>query len=140
MSLRITRAKERAEKGLVIFHLAKEICGDAAFSVEIESEDLHPREVRITIKHKETGASVTVELDGNSPFRDGAWLLSWHGVRDPYRFAPHFAFGNVNVHHGRKATDSGKGFDALCETLRQRLAVIRSGSAFCKVTPVEFND
>jgi hypothetical protein len=74
------------------------------------------------------GLRVTVKFDGSAASPD-TYLLSWHGVEDGWRLHPGM-FGNVNSAHGHKATDVARGFAQLTRILRERFAVIASGSAF----------
>lgn len=88
----------------------------------------------VVMKHKPSGASVAVDFEGAPGYRrlGNTWVLSWHGVRDPYKFSLGFA-PSVNRFHQHKATDIGEGFESMLQTLLTRVQTIDDGSAFEKM-------
>lgn len=116
------RKADRAEMAATVMALA-ELYGVPA-SLE---RNVGTREVAVDITPTD-GPYVTVTFDGETKSLD-VFVLSWVMPSDlPGKLAPH-AFGLVNPHHGRKATDVCEGFNALRTCLDQRFATIACGTA-----------
>jgi hypothetical protein len=80
--------------------------------------------------HGPRGLTMSVNLDGDSPqARRGVFVLSWHGVKEPYRLRQSFAH-DVNPYHNHKATDVCGSFDGVLRILPARLQSAIDGSAF----------
>jgi hypothetical protein len=81
------------------------------------------------------GLRLTMAFNGNGPHPQAdTYVLSWYGVEPGWRLAPD-AFGNVNPHHGHKATDVVHGFRSLENLLARRFAAIADGTAFLEREP-----
>lgn len=95
-----------------------------------EDEELpDTRELWVKLKGPR-GLSITIDLDGDQrQQRQGCFVLSWHGVREPHKLAPGFA-PSVNPFHWHKATDVCDSFQELLQVLRIRMAAAVDGSAF----------
>jgi hypothetical protein len=119
----VRRKADRAAMASQAAHLAFEF--GLTVVHQIEEPDTRRTSVDVAGPH---GLKVTVKFDGLA--RDPEiFLLSWHGVEDGWRLHPGM-FGNVNDHHGRKATDVARGFAQLTRILGERFAVIADGTAF----------
>jgi hypothetical protein len=86
------------------------------------------------------GLRTTVRFRGDSPQPEpDTYVLSWYGVDHPVpdsgiRLNPD-RFGDVNPHHGCKATDVARGFHSLIALLAVRFASIKDGTAFIRTDP-----
>jgi hypothetical protein len=118
------RKADRAEMSRQVAGLAAEygLTAEQVTSTGMNSVDLAgPHGLRLTVRFY--GSSTRGGPDPDT------FCLSWYGVEEGARLHPGM-FGNVNKYHGSKATDVAVGFAQLLRILRERFAVIRSGTAF----------
>lgn len=118
------RQKDRLKMAYEVTKLAE------AHGATVERQDfsgLKPRSIDLLITAAR-GLSLSLDFDGQSCQPD-VFVLSWHfrGVTDACLAD---AFGDLNRHHFRKATDIAHGFDDLMDILARRLAQAESGEAF----------
>ena len=92
-----------------------------------------PREITLCIAAP-GGLSVVLDVDGNSCQPD-VHVIPWH-VRPsmpgpvPVRLTPNF--GDVNPHHGQKATHVAYGFEALYWEIHRGLKAAADGTAYAR--------
>jgi hypothetical protein len=118
------RKADRAEMARQVADLAREYGLSARYLSEMSGS----RSASVDLGSVTYGLRVAVRFNGGAASPD-IYTLNWYGVRDGWRLHPGM-FGNVNLHHGHKATDVACGFAQLLRILRERFAVIRDGSAF----------
>lgn len=114
----------KADRAAMVAHVVRvvEECGATAIV-----EEMRPRETWINIAAAR-GLRLTLDFDGES-WQPNVHVLSWHFSTDcDTCFAD--AFGSLNRHHFRKATDTAEGMDELLSILRKRLEQAADGSAF----------
>ena len=122
MILTEKRAADRAKMAEQVIALVRR----HDFTCDMD-DGLGPRELWVNIQTIH-GLALTVTFDGASSQPD-TYVLSWHGVEDPYKLRADFA-PSVNQYHWHKATDICEGFESLMSTLDRRLTTLASGEAF----------
>lgn len=88
----------------------------------VERDHCGPREIILHVACH--GASCYVDFDGDTTQPD-TWIVTWNTDK---RMSP--SMGDVNPHHGRKATRVFHSLDALIEGLCDDVARFADGSAY----------
>jgi hypothetical protein len=117
------RKADRLAMALQVVDLA----GEYGLAAEYEPEQPGTRRTTVGIVGPH-GLKLAVWFYGDA-YRPDIYGLHWHGVEEGTRLHPGM-FGNVNLHHGHKATDVARGHAQLMRILRERFAAIREGFAF----------
>jgi hypothetical protein len=129
------RKTDRAEMARQVTELAREY----GLTARYLPEKAGTRSASVDLGSVTYGLRVAVRFNGSrrnglgQPAAD-VFVLNWYGVRDGWQLHPGM-FGNVNPHHGHKATDVAHGFAQLLRILRERFTVIASGAAFITERP-----
>lgn len=114
---------DRLKMAAAIEALAVE-CG----AVFCEREEMPDDCIRVEIQAARA-LRIAVEFDRHNPQPD-VYVLSWNFGAFGFDRLNEATFGNVNAAHKHKATHVARGFDDLCERLREGLEMAKDGSAF----------